>query len=111
MTIRVYIAGPYSSDPGANTHRAIMEAERLISGGFLPFVPHLSHFWHAVSPHCYEFWMQYDLAWLEACDCVLRFPGESAGADRECERAKELGIPVFTSYTEICRFEREREGS
>ncbi|GAG05287.1 unnamed protein product, partial [marine sediment metagenome] len=45
--------------------------------------------------------------WLEVCDCVLRLPGESAGADLEVERAKELGIPVYLTPEQIWAVEPE----
>jgi hypothetical protein len=93
----IYIAGPYTTpDPCENTHIAIGVAENLISLGF---VPHLTHFWHTMRPHTYDFWLQYDLVWMEKCDAVFRIEGASIGADREVARAKELGIPVFNSYS------------
>jgi hypothetical protein len=96
--LRVYIAGPYTRpDPCANTHRAIAAADRLWDAGFIPFVPHLSHFWHTMSPRPYEDWLAYDLEWLRCCDVVLRLSGESSGADREVREAEALGIPVYHS--------------
>ncbi len=97
----IYVAGPYSSDPCRNTHAAIQAAEQLIAFGYVPFVPHLTHFWHTMTPHDYEFWLEYDLAWLRKCDAVLRLPGESKGADRECGEAMSLGIPVFHSIDDL----------
>jgi hypothetical protein len=38
---------------------------------------------------------------LRHCDAVLRLPGESRGADRDVEIARERGIPVYTSLEEI----------
>ena len=35
----------------------------------------------------YETWMEYDLAWLGACEALLRLPGHSPGADREVRYA------------------------
>jgi len=35
------------------------------------------------------------------CDAVLRIPGESRGADLECELARSRGIPVFDSIDDI----------
>lgn len=52
-------------------------------------------------PHEIDFWYQYDFEWLEKCDAVYRLPGESVGADKEVERAKELGKPVFHSFKEV----------
>ena len=95
--MRVYIAGPYTQgNPVHNTKLAIMVAEEIIDAGHIPYVPHLNLLWDLVAPHSPEFWYDYDLEWLGACDCLLRLPGESAGADREVAYAKGRGIPVYT---------------
>ena len=38
---------------------------------------------------------------LGFCDAVLRIPGESRGADLECELARTLGKPVFTRVDQL----------
>jgi len=38
---------------------------------------------------------------LGMCDAVLRIPGESRGADLECDLARSRGIPVFDSIDDI----------
>ena len=38
---------------------------------------------------------------LSRCDAVLRIPGASRGADQDVARAREMGLPVFTSVEEI----------
>jgi len=69
--MKIYIAGPYSGgDPITNVRRAIRVADALAALGHIPFVPHLTHFWHQISPHRYEFWLDYDMHWLELCDAV-----------------------------------------
>lgn len=94
----VYVAGPYSKgDVAVNVRTAVLAADTLLQVGLTPFVPHLTHFWHLLTPHDYEEWLTYDAMWLRKCDAVLRLPGESGGADRETALAGELGIPVFTS--------------
>jgi hypothetical protein len=91
----VYVAGPYSKpDPCENTNRAILAANRLLDC-CAPLIPHLSHFWHTVTPKPYEEWLALDLEYLRRCDVVLRLPGESSGADGEVAFALEHGIPVF----------------
>lgn len=96
--IRVYICGPYSRpDPCINTHQAMKVWDDLTDMGFAAFCPHLSHFQHTMTPRPYEEWLRIDLEWVRACDAVYRFPGESAGADKEVIFARELGIPVFFS--------------
>jgi hypothetical protein len=94
--MKIYIAGPYTKgDVAVNVRAAILAADYLRAMGHTPFIPHLTHFWHLVSPHEIDYWYRYDLEWLESCDAVLRLPGESVGADREVERARELGLPVY----------------
>jgi len=100
--MKIYIAGPYSGgDPITNVRRAIRVADALAALGHIPFVPHLTHFWHQISPHRYEFWLDYDMHWLELCDAVYRIDGASPGADREVRRAVEVGMPVYTSLEEL----------
>jgi hypothetical protein len=38
---------------------------------------------------------------LTLCDAVLRISGESRGADIECDLARQLGKPVYTSIKEL----------
>lgn len=103
MTIRfVYIASPYTKgDVAVNVRRNIEAADRVALIGYVPFAPLLTHFWHLLIPHEYEFWCEHDLAWLERCDCIIRLPGESTGADKEVARAVELGLPVYYSVEEL----------
>ena len=99
----VYVAGPITiPDPLENTHYAIKAATALLDSGLVaPYVPHLTCFWHVVTPRPYETWLAYDLEILARCDALLRLPGESAGADREVAFAVEQGIPVLWSVDEV----------
>jgi len=93
---KVYIAGPYSKgDVAQNVRRAIEVADILVTHGYTPYIPHLTHFWHMVCPRPYDFWLDYDNEWLKLCDAIYRIPGESSGADKEVKLATQLGIPVF----------------
>jgi hypothetical protein len=91
----VYVAGPYTSNPNKCTNLAIDVGDWLAIDGYIPVIPHLTHFWHKRIPHDWEFWMEMDSAVLEKCDMLVRIPGESKGADMEVEQAKLLGIPVM----------------
>lgn len=94
----IYIAMPYSiGDQALNVRNAIEVADKLLEMGYIPFIPHLSHFWHFISPKSYNTWLEIDRAILERCDALLRNGGESYGADMEVEVAKKLGISVFYS--------------
>lgn len=100
--MRVYIAGPYSKgDQAMNVREAIHMADVLIERHYCPYVPHLTHFWHFLSPKPYEFWLEYDAAWVLQCDAVLRLPGESSGADREVTLAGHADIPVAYDLDEL----------
>lgn len=106
-SILVYIAGPYSSSTAEgindNVNFAIWEGEKVLSiTNCIPFIPHLLHFWDTlVGGKSYDTWMNIDDEYLKRCDVVLRIPGNSAGADKECERAIELDIPVMHSIDEL----------
>lgn len=104
MRIKVYIAGPYTTpDPCENTHKALTVGMALWNLGYAPYVPHLTHFWHTVSPMPYETWLDMDLEWLRVCNAVLRLPGESVGADQEVNVARHWGIPIYTSIGELVK--------
>jgi len=49
----------------------------------------------------WEEWLEWDFAWLDQCDWVLRLDGESRGADMEVERALAHGKKVFYSIEDI----------
>jgi hypothetical protein len=99
---KVYVAGPYTiGDPAVNTRNMILACDMVLESGFVPYCPLLTHFWHFISPKHYQVWCAYDLVWVEACDCLLRIPGESSGADKEIEYALKLNKPVFYSIQEM----------
>jgi len=104
--IYVYIAGPYSKGVLLkNVQNAIAAGEELLKYGFSVYVPHLTHYWewyHAQHP--YEFWLEFDKAWLRKCDCVLRIPGESSGSDAEVVLAQSLNMPVFNNTNVLKEF-------
>lgn len=96
---RVFIASPMSSsgEPGPNVNAAATAAAELLQAGHFPFVPQTTWFLHMIRPDVdVRLWHEWDLLWLESCDVLLRLPGASRGADLEVEKARELGIPVFT---------------
>jgi len=108
---KIYIAGPYSGgDVAQNVRIAILAAHRLSQAGCIPYVPHLSHFWHLLCPRDVEFWYEQGLQWVEACDVLLRLPGESVGADLEVQRARELGMTIYWSVEAILRELRRSPG-
>ena len=94
--IKVYIASPYTlGDIAVNVKLQIDTVDELMDLGFAPFAPLYSHFQHMVHPRSYKDWIDVDLEWVKACDCVLRIGGESKGAEGEVLLAKQLDKPVF----------------
>ena len=98
-----YLAGPLTHENEDNkfmdnVRNALKAYVTVIKMGYLPYCPHLSAFADIVGDINYEDWMELDFGWLEKCDAVIRLPGDSPGADREVERAKKLGIPVYTWF-------------
>jgi hypothetical protein len=100
--IKVYLASPYTiGDTALNVKRQIDMANELIKAGLAPFVPLYSHFQHMAHPRPYQDWINIDLAFVDVCDCLLRFGGESKGADGEVYGALDKGIPVFYNTTDL----------
>lgn len=100
--MRVFISSPYTiGDVALNVRAQIDAANELMNLGHIPFLPLLSHFQHMIHPRPYQEWLNNDLEWLAMCDCVLRLPGDSKGADIECETAKKLGKPIYHKSHEL----------
>ncbi len=100
--IKVYIASPYTiGDVAVNVKVQLDMYDQLMTLGYAPFAPLYSHFQHMAHPRPYQDWIKIDLVWVEACDCVLRLPGESKGADGEADYARALNKPVFYSLEEL----------
>ena len=112
--VRVYVAGPLTS--GAtydalcnNMTQAFKVADHLMKHNYAPFLPHLSHYWNLISKHSWGEWLDYDEAWVEVCDAVLRLPGRSPGADREVAYATGRHIPVFDTIADLNTWRLETE--
>lgn len=92
----VYIAGPITiGDTHRHVHVAMGTWRWLFDRGCTPICPHWSALQQMAFPMDLDRWLEYDLRLLSACDALLRLPGESKGADREVEFARDHGIPVF----------------
>jgi hypothetical protein len=103
----VYVASPYT-----NSSRAIQETNLVIgmnaceeiwkSGRFIPYFTLLTHYYNKNHySHEYEEWMEYCFQILSRCDVLLRLPGESSGADREVEFAKQNNIPIYYTLEDL----------
>lgn len=108
----IYVAGPYSSDTPdgimKNVNRAIDVGLQLKELGFLPIVPHLSHWFDQrhlekfgeLAP--YEFYMELDEALITFANGVYKI-GDSPGVERELAVAEDFFIPVYTTLTDLVR--------
>jgi len=98
----IYVSAPYSlGDQIDNVRFACEVGDKILAKGHIPFIPHLSHLWHFVSPKSYDEWLRIDKAFVPRCDALLRVGGESKGADLEVEFAKDNHIRVYYSLEEI----------
>jgi hypothetical protein len=98
----IYIASAYTQgDTCTNLRRQIDAFDEILSAGYLPFAPTLSHFVDIVHHRSYEDWMTYCIEMVKKCDAVVRVASESPGADREVNIALAHDIPVaFVDKTE-----------
>ena len=97
----IFIAGPYAGDQATNVRQALEAANRLLERGYVPYVPHFTHFWDLVFPRHRPEWLAYHANWLRRCDALLRLPGSSVGADEEIDLAVTLDIPVFYFVSDL----------
>ena len=108
----IYLAGPYGDgQPNAKKHvqKAIKAARKVISKGYVPYVPHLTHYvaegWKANPGR--PTWLAVHIVILLRCDAVLMLDGweESEGARLEKALAERFGIPVYESLEGIDELE------
>ena len=92
--LRVYVAGPISTGVFDGLHRGVAAGRQLFLDGLAPFVPHFDAFFFLPDGN-WNAYLEYDLEYILTADAVYRLAGESKGADLECQKAEELGIPVF----------------
>ena len=112
----IMICGPYTSGTGGDPDRIAANRERLESfalpvyrKGHLPVIGE----WLALPiiraaggrDHSDEIFRRYQYPvahrLLARCDAVLRIPGESKGADLDVQRARQLGLQIFSDLAEI----------
>ncbi len=106
--LKVYVASPYTEgDQAQNVYKALAAAEELIKNGFIPFIPHLYHFWHIVFFHEKVFWMDLDFEWLTKCDAVWVL-GHSTGVVAEVGVAAANKVPIFYFLQHIIEWRERR---
>jgi hypothetical protein len=101
----VYVAAPYNSNPIHNTWQSMIYANQLVDLGLIPIVPHISSMlWNLHTPRPEAFWYQYTMELMRLCDAVVRFPGESKGAEAEIREAETMGILVFYNIKDLVTY-------
>ena len=101
---RVYIASPYTKgDPKRNVLRQIEAAEYIVKmcPGISCYLPLLNHYWHRYYAHDWEFWMGQVTPWIMCSHALLRLWGESVGADKEVELARQWAVPAFFTIPDL----------
>lgn len=99
MKPRVYISGPITlGDRTHNFAQACQLQKQLMKMGAACLNPMLSMLHPDAWTIDHDDWVDSDLPWVAVADAVFRIPGESTGAERECEFAQERGIPVFVTF-------------
>lgn len=105
MRLKVYIAGPYTyPNVEENVANAIRVANQLMDLGVDVFVPHLFYYCDKQAPRSYDRWLDTTMSWMRRCDVVFRMAGESDGAQKEVDEARQLGISVFTEFHNLLTF-------
>lgn len=114
--LMILIAGPYASgtdgDPALmrrNLDRLEEAAWPLFQAGHIPMIgewvalPVLSSAGATGPSDPLAAEVMYPVAHrlLQRCDAVLRLPGESRGADQDVAIARERGLPVYTSLSDV----------
>lgn len=112
----ILIAGPYRSGTGddpdllaANLARLEEAAWPLFRAGHVPMIgewvalPVLSSAGATGPTDPLAADVMYPTAHrlLQHCDAVLRLPGDSVGADKDVEIARERGLPVYYALAEV----------
>ncbi len=98
----IFVSAPYSKgDIVENIRRACLAGDVILRKGHIPFIPHLFHLWHLISPKSYKVWLDIDLRFLGMCDALLRLPGDSKGADMEVAEAKKLYMIIYYHLEDI----------
>ena len=112
MRTKVYLSGPITlGDRDHNFRQACDAHRRLMEARFAVMNPILT----MLIPGCWDIphdeWIAADLPWVAAADVLLRLPGESTGADEECEFAAIVDVPVYTDIEQLIADKEQLDGT
>ena len=96
----IYVAGPITKgDTLLNIRNGMSTGTELLRLGYMPYIPHNDFIQYMLHPDVltYERMLDWDFAWIERCDALLRLPGESPGADREVRCAQRRNLLVVNT--------------
>lgn len=113
---RVAVLAPINSIPEEgeceqflNLSRSCQAATDLANVGVAPFVPGLCAVWHMMTPLPREFWVKWTRSFISACDAVFVVGrSRSGGVEADADFARSLGLPVFTSVSEVSAWAQKR---
>ena len=104
-SIRLYIAGAYSSDNVIgildNIREGLRASTKAFLAGFAPFCPWSDRDFQIMlrdgETLTVQDYYDYSISWLKVSDGMLLVPGfeKSSGTKKEIEIAEQLGIPIF----------------
>jgi len=82
--VKIYVAGPYTyGDVENNVRKNLLVGSAFVDAGFEAYCPLLNHYQHVLKPRTHDEWVDHDIEWMGACDCLYRTRGRSLGADDE----------------------------
>lgn len=99
----IYIASPYTKgDNFVNVQRSIEAANKLLDMGYIAISPLVnSVFYHMQRERSWSEWMEIDYQLVNMCDCLVRLPGDSTGADKEVIYALSHNKPVYIGMEQV----------
>lgn len=104
---RVYVAGRYSGSDVieilSNMRKGIELSVEVMRAGFCPYIPWLDFQIGLHVDFDVETYKRIGLEWVKVCHAVILVPNQeiSSGVRAEIDMARNLGIPVFTTITDL----------
>jgi hypothetical protein len=92
----VYLSGPITKGNPKTNFKQSCDAQRILmeSGKYAVINPMLTMAHPDEKEIAWDCWLATDLKIITRVDEVIRLPGLSAGADKECAFACQIGTPV-----------------